>query len=258
MTNSRNKRQRAYANRRDYEGRVRAAVTAYQQEEKRSSDGKPKSLRDIASEHGVNHVTLSRRCRGQLSLSEAREKTQAISSTQAEIIIQYLERRGDRGMPLTLDALRDVAQEVINSQTPDGKVPHKLGINWPSRFIDKHIERISMYWSRPMDTKRGKAVNPISNKQYWNIIGPVLANAKPENIYGMDETGVQLGYSTRQRVIGAKGKRVQHLQSDASKEMVTVIVTICADGTAIPPTAIYKGVYFLERWLEQENPANMS
>ncbi|KAJ7040000.1 hypothetical protein C8F04DRAFT_887737, partial [Mycena alexandri] len=53
-----------------------------------------------------------------------------------------------------------------------------------------------------------------------------------EDVYGMDESGFTLGHQGRERVIGRRGT---HKQGGGDKENVTVIVTICADGTYPKP-----------------------
>ena len=40
-------------------------------------------------------------------------------------------------------------------------------------------------------------------------------------------------------VIGTAGKCVQHQQKTGNRENITVIVTICADGTSMPPAVIF-------------------
>ncbi|EIN03598.1 CENP-B protein, partial [Punctularia strigosozonata HHB-11173 SS5] len=62
-----------------------------------------------------------------------------------------------------------------------------------------------------------------------------------ECIYAVDETGFQAGEGRTERVIGAAGTYHQHQQRSGGRENMTVIVTICADGTAGPPAVIFKG-----------------
>ncbi|EIW54948.1 DDE-domain-containing protein, partial [Trametes versicolor FP-101664 SS1] len=63
----------------------------------------------------------------------------------------------------------------------------------------------------------------------------------PECIYGMDETGLQQGVGGTERVIGPAGRKFQYQQESGDRENITVLVTICADGSSIPPAVIYKG-----------------
>jgi hypothetical protein len=77
----------------------------------------------------------------------------------------------------------------------------------------------------------------------------------PENIYGMDESGFPAWTATKQCVIGSAGKKTQHQQGDGGQENTTVILTICADGTKLQPSVIFKGQAYNVKW-DQENPTN--
>jgi len=68
------------------------------------------------------------------------------------------------------------------------------------------------------------------------------------NIYGMDESGFPLSDQGQQCVIGCCGNQVQHKQGGADHENVTALVTICADGTALEPTIIFKEMNFMNKW----------
>ncbi|KAF5344652.1 hypothetical protein D9758_016411 [Tetrapyrgos nigripes] len=72
-------------------------------------------------------------------------------------------------------------------------------------------------------------------------------------IYGADESGFNEDDGAKIRVIGARSKKMQHKQGGGSRENTTVIVTICADRTAIRPTVIFKGKDFQVNW-NQDNP----
>jgi hypothetical protein len=54
-----------------------------------------------------------------------------------------------------------------------------------------------------------------------------------------------------------KKKGPQYQQQAGTRENTTVIVTICADGTSIPPTVIFKGAAYQVSWGD-DNPLNAS
>ncbi|KZP33337.1 CENP-B protein, partial [Athelia psychrophila] len=56
--------------------------------------------------------------------------------------------------------------------------------------------------------------------------------------WGADEIGIEMGYTPKRRVVGPRGQKIQHDQGDANREMVTVMNTICADGTYLKPTVV--------------------
>ena len=64
----------------------------------------------------------------------------------------------------------------------------------------------------------------------------------------MDESGFPLSNQGRQKVIGRRGTKTQHKQGGADRENVTAIVTICADGTVLNPTVIFKGKNIMAKW----------
>jgi len=57
--------------------------------------------------------------------------------------------------------------------------------------------------------------------------------------------------------MGARKAGPQYPQRGGNRENITVIVTICADGTTTPPAVIFKGQAFQVKW-KQDNPANAS
>ncbi|KAJ3966653.1 hypothetical protein EV361DRAFT_832454, partial [Lentinula raphanica] len=68
-----------------------------------------------------------------------------------------------------------------------------------------------MHWASSLDEKRGRAVNPTTNEQWFDLL-------EDEDIYGQDESGFQSIQSSKQRVIGARLTKIQHQQSDGGRE----------------------------------------
>ena len=64
----------------------------------------------------------------------------------------------------------------------------------------------------------------------------------------MDESGFPPGAAQTQRVVGRRGTKIQHLQGNASRENVTGLVTICADGLVLWPTIMFKGQRLQAGW----------
>ncbi|KIK20325.1 hypothetical protein PISMIDRAFT_106027 [Pisolithus microcarpus 441] len=58
-------------------------------------------------------------------------------------------------------------------------------------------------------------------------------------------------------MIGPAKQKMQYQQRDGNKETITVMVTICADGSTILPTCIYKGQTFSTNW-HQDNTLQAS
>ncbi|KIJ28783.1 hypothetical protein M422DRAFT_189346, partial [Sphaerobolus stellatus SS14] len=73
----------------------------------------------------------------------------------------------------------------------------------------------------------------------------------------MDETGFTLSDQGSRRVIGRRGTKRQYQQGSGDRENTTVLVTICADGTALRPTIIFKGHNHMKKW-SNNNVSNAS
>jgi len=115
-------------------------------------------------------------------------------------------------------------------------------------------------WTSPLEAIRALSVTKEStNHWFLSVVKPLIVDAgiEPHNIYGMDETGFQLGDSGRRRVIGRKGAKRQLKQTNNDRETITSIVTICTDGSVLRPSLIFKGANLIKKWGEK-NVANAS
>jgi hypothetical protein len=69
---------------------------------------------------------------------------------------------------------------------------------------------------------------------------------QPQNCYNMDEKGFLIGHLQKVRRIFPKAlmqqQRLLGTSQDGSREWITVVATICADGSSLPPALIYKAV----------------
>jgi hypothetical protein len=67
----------------------------------------------------------------------------------------------------------------------------------------------------------------------------------PENLYNIDEKGFLQGYAhSVKRIMTRKeytSGQVQSNKYNRSREFISLLAAICADGTAVPPALIYKG-----------------
>jgi hypothetical protein len=82
-------------------------------------------------------------------------------------------------------------------------------------------------------------------------------NITAENMYNWDEKGFLLGLAqTTKRImsLGAKKRgQIMGASQDGSREFLTFLACICADGTKLPPGLIYQGDSYdlLDSWVEE-------
>jgi hypothetical protein len=77
----------------------------------------------------------------------------------------------------------------------------------------------------------------------------------PENIYNMDEKGIQLGLGKRVAALVDHDQKTAYQVEDGNRELVTIIETVCADRTALHPSVIYQGIRHNLEWAHN-NPCN--
>jgi hypothetical protein len=218
-------------------------------------------LRETKMKILLSSSTLQRRVQGGRGIREFNAEKAWLSEQQAEIVITCAVQEAERGFPFSHRRLREHVDEICRARYGDD-FPG-VGKRWTDRFVEKHSDRLKPYWSRPLDGARARAVNPITKEAFFTTLKSTINGEegeepiRPECMYGTDETGIQEGIGTKERVLGGAGKKVQHQQRSGERENITVIVTICADGTSIPPAIIYKGEGYQTSW-KQDNPLNAS
>jgi hypothetical protein len=84
-------------------------------------------------------------------------------------------------------------------------------------------------------------------------------NITAENMYNWDEKGFLLGMANElQRIMTKKmydDGKIKGAAQDGSREFISLLASICADGTKLPPALIYKGKSkdLQDTWLKDLN-----
>jgi hypothetical protein len=97
-------------------------------------------------------------------------------------------------------------------------------------------------WTTGLESCRAKSLNRAQVSEFFNILKELVTEygILPENTYNMDEKGIQLGVGKRTLVLVDRDQKTVQQVEDGSRELVTVIETVCADGTALRPCVIFK------------------
>ena len=205
-------------------------------------------------------MTISRRLKEGRSCTQFNAETNAwLRPEEEDMVILYCLDLASRAFPLNHKTLKTHVDAILRARLGDDFPNSGVGINWTSRFVEKHSSRLGRYWSSSLETARGRAVNETTNREWYNLLGNTIKekNIQEECMWASDESGFQPGMGFKERVIGPAKQKTQHLQRDGNRENITVMVTICADGTDIPPTVIYKGKSFATTW-HDKNTLNAS
>jgi transposase-like protein len=100
-----------------------------------------------AREYGVNPTTLRRRHKGkQVSRYQAVfESKSLLTETQEQVLISYIKRLSERGIPSTVQMVRNFAAEI-------GK--ERPGKNWIYEFNKRHADELDSRYLKGFDFNR--------------------------------------------------------------------------------------------------------
>ena len=84
----------------------------------------------------------------------------------------------------------------------------------------------------------------VNFSTYFSVLKSVLMGNKLfdklQNIWNMDETGMQFDYHPG-KIIAKKGVKYLHSCTSGNRETITVIACVSAMGNSLPPHFIVKG-----------------
>ena len=208
------------------------------------------SLRKFSRAHNVNRTTLARHIENtQITKSESSGMRQKLSPQEEGVLIEAVTKQGGHSFPLTHNRVERIANTILRHRTG---TDDDIGKNWVDRFIARHEDQLHTYWTKHLPGNCAGAANPTNVRNWEDIIEEevVVPGIQPDDIYGMDETFTPPEFAQMRRVIAGKGKNIQYEQGGSTKQTVTVLATICADGSTLPPNVIFKGTHLMSEWFD--------
>lgn len=203
------------------------------------------SLRQAAKAYAVPRSTLTDRYNGVQTRQDTHEKQQNLTRSQEQLLVEWAKVQGRRGVPISPTTLADHASDICGKP---------VGSSWPTRFLERHPD-LKVRYSQSLEKCRANNVNRATINKFFDMLEEIITEFKipAENIYNMDEKGIQLGVGKRvAAIVDSDQKNVYNIE-DGNRESVTVIETICANGTALAPTVIFEGKKVDFRWTKK-NP----
>ena len=200
----------------------------------RKATGRPVSYEIAGKFWGFSSSTISDVVHGKPPKIYAHKHQQTLSEEQENVLVEWICYWGERGVPMTRTTV------AVKAHVISGK---KIGQKWAYNFLNRHSNKIEKKWTRKLDSKRARNLNPIMVERFFKqLIHEVVENGIPEeNIWNMDEKGIVCGGQERIRAFVARGQKQATQIGQAEKETTTVVECVCANGTAISPMVIFKG-----------------
>lgn len=130
-------------------------------------DPKKNTLRQAAKKFDVGRKKLINRRNGILPPHQAHSKQQVLFPAEEQVIAEWVLGLSDRGFPITIRALREHANAILEKRIGPDFQP--IGTNWPSRFLSRFPE-VDRKWRRSLDHIRAKAADPEVMSHYYSLV----------------------------------------------------------------------------------------
>ncbi|KAH7903405.1 DDE superfamily endonuclease-domain-containing protein [Hygrophoropsis aurantiaca] len=233
----------------------------FTQASKAVSSGEIKCMKKAARTFGVPYHTFHRRHK-QLAMPryKAHQKQQLLTAAQEETVCHWAQFHGLTGHPLSKASLKAKVLELSQilqdraKRTGVKKGPNK---NWLDAFL---LRNPSIKLGRPtgLDPKRSTMFNRATVDHHFKLLDDFLrTEGIPwENIYNMDEKGIQLGGGRRcdnTKYLYSRSQKARVKIQNADLELVTIIECVCADGNSLKPGFVFSGVEFCPEWFEEDD-----
>lgn len=227
----------------NYEARILLALHAYQ-------NNPNLGLKRAAKTYKVGYGTLWRRHNGIQSQRDTTPKSRKLSDLEEQIIVQFILDLDSRGFPPRLRGVEEMANRLL----ADRNAP-PVGKRWASNFVKRHDELKTRFFRR-YDYQRAKCEDPAEIRKWFKLVENTIAKYGIDlaDIYNFDEVGFMMGVIANGMVVTGTERRARpKLVQPGSREWITVIQAINAEGWAIPPFIIGAGQYHLANWYRDSN-----
>ena len=115
----------------------------------------------------------------------AHELQQILSAAQELILADWANVQAQRGVPISPSSLADHASDIAGQP---------VRTSWQGRFMDQH-PNLKTQWTQSLEQCHANNVNHPTIYKFFDILEELVKefNIPIENIYNMDEKGIQLG-----------------------------------------------------------------
>jgi Tc5 transposase DNA-binding domain len=194
----------------------------------------PQPLDQTAFEYEVPRSTLNDQWNGTPTRKEGHVHELLPTPAQEEVLVKWIKVMGRRGIPMTTTMIIDHVADIIGHAT--------VGELWVKRFKARHPE-LKVKWSSTLEKCCAASLNPVLVNEFYDLLEDVIKEygIPAENIYNMDEKGIQLGVGQKVKAFVDRDQKDVYSVENGNRELVTVIETVCADGSCLQPSVIYQG-----------------
>jgi hypothetical protein len=213
---------------------------------------------EVALKYGCSRSAVSRRWRGVSHAKAASDGGKQVIPPQQELeLVQYITGLHKDGLAPTREMIRNFGSEVAGTA---------VLMSWVERFLHRHQDLLLLRWGPSIDRVRHQADSVEKYNSYFDILHQKMEqyNIQQRLSWNMDEKGFMIGVEAKSKRVFSKVVWVKDgaraAIQDGNRAWITLIPTICADGTKLPTSIIYPSeAYDLwDTWVEDIPPDDES
>lgn len=180
------------------EGRILLALSAL-------NSSQFSSVRQAAMTFDVPESTLRSRRAGITTRRDCEPNSKKLTKTEESVIVQYILELNSRGFPPKLQAVRDMANQLLTARGAS-----VVGEKWLTNFVRRTAELKSRF-NRKYDYRRALCEDPRAMSKWFELIQRTIEahGIAEEDIYNFDETGFQMGVIATSKVVTGLERRSQ-------------------------------------------------
>jgi hypothetical protein len=213
---------------------------------------------EVAVKYGCSRSAVSRRWRGVSRTKTASDQGKQVIPPQQELeLVQYITDLHVNGLAPTREMIQNFGSEVAG---------RAVSMSWVDRFLHRNHDHLTVRWAPPIDRVRQQADSIDKYDSYFDILHQKIKDygIKKRLTFNMDEKGFMIGVQSKSKrvfskVVWVKDGAKAPIQ-DGNREWITIIPTICADGTTLFTSIIYPsdGFDLYDSWVEDIPPEDTS
>ncbi|EED21060.1 conserved hypothetical protein [Talaromyces stipitatus ATCC 10500] len=154
------------------------------------------------------------------------------------------------GTPPMNQQIEESANYLLAKDFTGPGEPPRAGKTWVYDFVGRLPEKYVRIVQKSQEKERTASEHYGEVEQWFIDLKFMIKHLKiqPRNLWNFDETGFIVGQGKDEAVVTAFPKTSKRVSSLSSRESITVIEGVSAEGKIIPPLLIPKGKVHLEEW----------
>ena len=215
------------------------------------------SVRRAATEYSVPVTTFRDRILGNVDIDAKIGFDTIFEHEEEEKLVGHITYMAGIGYGYNKSGTQYMAKDYAVSLGKPTKAKESLSNNWFYGFI-KRWPNLKIVKPQKLSIARAKYASRESLDKYYKELSLVLTsnglNDKHQNIYNVDETGVNTEHSPP-KVVCDKSTIPQNITSNRSST-ITIIVSGNALGNSVPPYFVFPSQRWNEEFLEGACPGS--